>query len=261
MIAHNENACLELRKAGPVEMGFGLFAKCDIPQGTLLSEYTGRLFPLDSLNLRDGTYAFVFGGTAYCDASQYGTLSRFVNHHCKKYNLDIVDVVYGRRKVICYTARRDIAKDEQLFVTYGFEYFKADNLCQCDAMEKPHLPVQKKSYKGLNRAAVYSSIDGVELLPLDDEDEIKGSNEIYTTASPENQTETKKPRNETKETKNETKVPKKEAEESKKQSKNPRGESKEKKEVVSNAKVVKSKQKKRLRLTYNRSLRRSPRSQ
>ncbi|PSS02253.1 Pre-mRNA-splicing factor of RES complex-domain-containing protein [Coniella lustricola] len=139
LIVHNESVCCELRKVGPVEMGFGVFAKCAIPKDTPLSEYTGRLFPLDSRTSGSGTYDFVFAGSACCDASQYGTMSRFVNHHCVNYNLAVKDLMYGRRRVICYTTNRDIAPGEQLFVNYGNTYFNEARRCRCDSQTRPHL--------------------------------------------------------------------------------------------------------------------------
>lgn len=68
-------------------------------------------------------------------------ITRFVNHRCKP-NLDVVFVTYGRRKCIAFTAIRDIAPGEQVFIHYGDDYFRERNPCLCDIVPYPHVPAK-----------------------------------------------------------------------------------------------------------------------
>lgn len=128
---------MEIGKAGP--LGFGIFAKRAIPRYTLVCEYVGRLTPSDARCFTaDTSNVFQMVGTARVDSLEYGNSSRFVNHHCTEYNLDVVDIMYGRRKVLCFRTNRAIAKGEQLYITYGNWYWTVGKPCRCDAVEHPH---------------------------------------------------------------------------------------------------------------------------
>lgn len=131
---------LELRQAGSPEMGKGIFARRFIHRGTIVCEYAGRLYPLDAQILpADGSYFFHHSGCAMIDSLVYGNISRFANHHCSKSNLDVVDTMYGQRKVLVYQTNRDVHKDEELFVNYGTVYWTVEKPCLCSASEDPHL--------------------------------------------------------------------------------------------------------------------------
>lgn len=129
---------MEVRDAGA--MGMGIFAKRAIEKDTLLCEYTGRLLPINpAQSPTDSTYTWHVTETCRVDSAEYGNIGRFSNHHCTEYNCDAMDLMYGRRKVMCYKTRRDIAKGEQILVNYGLEYFHAERPCRCTAADGPHL--------------------------------------------------------------------------------------------------------------------------
>lgn len=137
-LAAQESRYLEIRHAGA--MGLGIFAKRAIPKGTLLCEYTGRLMPIDFTHPpADPSYTWHVAGTCRVDSLVYGNIGRFANHHCLRYNCDAIDVMYGRRKVLCYNTRCDIPEGTQVFVNYGHQYFTAEKPCLCTAADEAHL--------------------------------------------------------------------------------------------------------------------------
>lgn len=138
-LASNEAKYLEIRDAGA--MGMGVFATQAIKKGTILCEYTGRLFPLDAAVFPpdDGAYTWHVSGRCLVDGALDGNIGRFVNHHCTQYNCDPMDLVYGRRKVLAYRVERAISRGEQLYVNYGINYFVPSKPCRCSAVEYPHL--------------------------------------------------------------------------------------------------------------------------
>ncbi|CAN8103083.1 unnamed protein product [Discula destructiva] len=149
-LARQQTRYLEIRSAGA--MGKGVFATRRISKDTLLCEYTGRLLPLNpATGPADGayTYAWHVSRTCLVDAAVYGNIGRFANHHCTQFNCDAVDVMYGRRKVLCYRANQDIAAGEQVFANYGREYFTAAKPCACTASDEPHLMGSHKRVKSL----------------------------------------------------------------------------------------------------------------
>lgn len=134
-----EDCYIEIRKAGDTRIGVGVFAKAFIPKGTVLCEYMGRLLPFDGNKPNsDWTYVFNHVGSCYIDPRVYGNVSRFVNHHCTSYNLNVVDVMYGKRRVLAYKAKRDIEADSELFVSYGPQYWTTAKPCLCDAAKSAH---------------------------------------------------------------------------------------------------------------------------
>lgn len=138
LLASREARYLEIREAGTV--GMGMFAKRAIKKGTLVCEYTGRLMPIDFTDWpADSSYTWHVAGTCRVDSVVFGNIGRFSNHHCTEFSCDAVDLMYGRRRVLCYRARRDIAKDEQIYVNYGMDYFTADKPCLCTAAGEAHL--------------------------------------------------------------------------------------------------------------------------
>lgn len=120
-------------------MGKGVFANRRIPSGSIIGEYLDRLYPLGNLQAHD-KYVFLIREIAEVKASQFGNLTRFVNHHCYP-NLTTPRLgMYGKRQVVLYEANREIEAGEQLFVDYGTRYFSLpNNPCKCDAQDGDHL--------------------------------------------------------------------------------------------------------------------------
>lgn len=127
-------------------MGKGVFTTCNIPSGVWIGEYLGELIPpqLTSL-MQSNMYLFEFDEKVSCDASMLGNWTRFMNHHCRP-NVKAKDCVYARRKVIGFKTARRIKKGEQLFISYGEEYFKGNGLlCRCDGFPRHHMPQELPS--------------------------------------------------------------------------------------------------------------------
>jgi hypothetical protein len=53
-----------------------VFAVANIPRGTLIGEYLGRLIPLDTAHPRDARYTYTIEGRTESDGQQYGNVSR-----------------------------------------------------------------------------------------------------------------------------------------------------------------------------------------
>jgi len=123
-------------KLSSPEVGYGLFAKTDIPAGSVIGVYGGRLTRVVANGVTDTDYAWSYqnyedpetGETfEICiDGRVYGTWLRFVNHkHDSEANLYGMYVPYKNNWYLLYHARNFIAKDEELFTSYGDFYWEA----------------------------------------------------------------------------------------------------------------------------------------
>jgi hypothetical protein len=123
-------------KLSSPEVGYGLFAKTDIPAGSVIGVYGGRLTRVLPNGATDTDYAWSYqnyedpktGETfEICiDGRVYGTWLRFVNHkHDSEANLYGMYVPYKNNWYLMYHARNFIAKDEELFTSYGDFYWEA----------------------------------------------------------------------------------------------------------------------------------------
>lgn len=73
-------------------------------------------------------------------AKEFGNWTRFINHRCLP-NVEADNTHYGGRRAVVFTADRDIARGEQLFISYGRHYFTGLGLlCKCDVYQGDHLP-------------------------------------------------------------------------------------------------------------------------
>lgn len=136
---HFETQRLEIRES-PAGYGRGVFARQTIRAGELVSEYAGRLLPVDGdAATFGGAYVFLLEGCYHVDAALYGNASRFVNHHCTRPNVAVREIMYGRRRVLAYRATCDVRAGEELFVHYGPQYWVPGRPCLCDASERPHV--------------------------------------------------------------------------------------------------------------------------
>ncbi|KAG8165872.1 hypothetical protein KVR01_004424 [Diaporthe batatas] len=125
---------LQIRKA---RWGFGVFAREDIPKGTLIGEYLGRLVPFHPCPRVESAYVYVITGRAECDAETYCNITHFINHNCNC-NTNPVTAMYGGRAVVVFSTKREIAAGEEITIDYGPEYFHRDFPCECDAFDYPH---------------------------------------------------------------------------------------------------------------------------
>ncbi|KAK7978764.1 hypothetical protein PG988_006254 [Apiospora saccharicola] len=133
---------IEVRQTGG-DMGLGLYARPNklLPKGFVLGEYLGELVPDDGTRrsrIKDTSYVFGWDGVMQVDARLVGNHTRFANHHCKP-NAECQRIVVGGRRIFQFQTTRQIGPGEQIFVSYGADYFR-DMDCVCDAQPGPHKP-------------------------------------------------------------------------------------------------------------------------
>ncbi len=109
--------------------GNGVFAAADIPAGTRLVQYKGKLLThaeSDRLH-RDGaetghTFLFSLNDDYVIDASQQGNSARWINHGCAPNCEAVIEEDDGgdpRRDRVFIESTRDIRKGEELTYNYG----------------------------------------------------------------------------------------------------------------------------------------------
>jgi len=115
------------------KVGYGLFAAKQIGKGDFIGEYTG-VIGISEENTEvfdDGSYETDFswdypdetGGTVLeINGRLEGNELRFVNHN-RLNNLDVEHTLHKGQWLIFFVAKKDIAADDQLFVSYGDEYW------------------------------------------------------------------------------------------------------------------------------------------
>lgn len=108
----------------------GLFAKVDIPKGTVIGVYYGPLYTTKEINrmYKGGLAKYVLGSDqGYCRDcvdETVSTLMRLINSNWKlglKPTVEFVDRV--EKKDFLVKAVRDIAAGDELLVDYGDEYW------------------------------------------------------------------------------------------------------------------------------------------
>src|SRR5690606_24686414 len=109
--------------------GNGMFAAADIPAGTRLIQYKGKLLTqAESDELYgDGadtghTFLFSLNDDYVIDANQQGNSARWINHGCAPNCETVVDEDAGgdrRRDRVFIESIRDIRKGEELTYNYG----------------------------------------------------------------------------------------------------------------------------------------------
>lgn len=109
--------------------GNGVFAAADIPAGTRLVQYKGKLLThaeSDRLH-RDGaetghTFLFSLNDDYVIDANQQGNSARWINHGCAPNCQAVIEEHDGgdpRRDRVFIESIRDIRKGEELTYNYG----------------------------------------------------------------------------------------------------------------------------------------------
>lgn len=113
------------------EVGYGVFAREDIPAGTLIAEYSGVVVPKNRVRNRTWSWKYPIKGhfidtfprEVSLDGGIFGNEMRFLNHGDHR-NTSPVFVHDGTTWVNCYYARKPIAQDEELLINYGKRYWK-----------------------------------------------------------------------------------------------------------------------------------------
>jgi hypothetical protein len=114
------------------DFGYGLFANSDIKSGELIGEYTGTLVP--SSEVKDHSWSWNYPKDLYkselglpnlsLDGKLAGNALRFANHSDSP-NSEMRRVFVDGYIRIIYVAIEDIAKDKQIFVSYGAAYWES----------------------------------------------------------------------------------------------------------------------------------------
>jgi len=119
-------------------IGFGLFAKHDIPKDECIGEYTGEVITKEEKTKRGVMYEEKKLGNYFystsvdgmkIDAQAMGNHTRFINHSCQPNVWTFGVTVDGVQRVLLMTGRK-VRKDEQLFSNYGRAYFEGMR-CEC----------------------------------------------------------------------------------------------------------------------------------
>jgi hypothetical protein len=114
-------------------VGYGIKASKKIKEGDFIGVYAGRLRNLrwnDPEFKEDVDYAWYYtvldknDQHMVIDGKYQGNELRFINHASNP-NTKRIDVIVGNKFYVCYVAVKDIAKDEELTVSYGDGYWNS----------------------------------------------------------------------------------------------------------------------------------------
>jgi len=118
---HNSEYSLEIRDSTIKEAGLGVFAKAPIPAGTFIDEYKGDYFKRPT-----SRYYIAITDDLGIDAGSYprcymGMLNDVIGSR-NEYNCEFLVNVEEKRVRVWST--REILAGEELFISYGNEYWK-----------------------------------------------------------------------------------------------------------------------------------------
>lgn len=119
---------ISIQLINPV-VGYGVFAKEDIPPYSTLNHYTGLLMLDDEIHAdHDSTFSFTDFKTFSIDAMKHGNWCRFMNHCAEgesKNNAIPWEYYHEEGPRIVFTSGvRGIKKGEQILYSYGDEYWQ-----------------------------------------------------------------------------------------------------------------------------------------
>jgi len=116
--------------AGPSKIhGHGLFARVDVPPGTVFVEYAGPRLPArEGKRLADEGNAYIFRANRreFIDGSVAWNLARYANHACEP-NAESI----SRDGRIELRALRVIPKGDEITYDYGFSFRDDPTPCAC----------------------------------------------------------------------------------------------------------------------------------
>ena len=125
---------VEIQFIDPI-LGYGVFAKKNLPKGSIVGEYVGLikyLTPLEDKKLSaTNGYLFEFSDIKeldnfVVDAKTYGNFIRFINHAkkgSKKENIEAYIYCDSEGPHIIYTAKKEIKKGQELRLDYGADTY------------------------------------------------------------------------------------------------------------------------------------------
>ena len=121
----------EVKEARP-GTGKGLFARVPFGKREFIIEYTGVRIPTKKADEHPGRYLFEIEGTGWTiDGEPSSSPAKYINHACEPNAEARVEDEH-----INIYAIRDIARDEEVTIDYGQEYFEAfikPTGCKCGA--------------------------------------------------------------------------------------------------------------------------------
>ena len=118
---------VNIRFINPV-VGYGVFAKEDIPPYSTLNHYTGLLMLDDDVNPdHDSTFSFTDYKTFSIDAMKHGNWCRFMNHCAEREsNNNAIPWEYYHEsgpKIVFSSGSKGIKKGKQILYSYGDDYW------------------------------------------------------------------------------------------------------------------------------------------
>lgn len=121
------NRRISIRFINPV-VGYGVFAKENIPPYSTLVQYTGVLMLDEDINVdHDSTFSFTDYKTFSIDAAKHGNWARFMNHCAEgeKGNNAIPWEHYTEKgpRIVFTSGQRGIKRGEQILYSYGDDYW------------------------------------------------------------------------------------------------------------------------------------------
>lgn len=151
-----KDSVLELIDKG-APMGIGVFVAPGkngnsniINKNQIIGEYIGEVLPGSTPAAQLSSYAFTWDEdrpaiTNIIEPVRHGNIFRFCNHHCTP-NVEIQAAVISGRQILLLSATREIVEGEELYVSYGSDYFTSRNMqCACDCKPQPHDPRKIKT--------------------------------------------------------------------------------------------------------------------
>ena len=126
---------LKVRRA---RTGLGLFTEQEIPKGSCVIEYTGRILTDEEYDRSRSRYLFDLGNGKVLEGAARANKARYINHSCRPNCKSEV-----HRGHIYIHATRRIRAGEELVYNYGKEYFDAylGKNCLCPKCSPPELAV------------------------------------------------------------------------------------------------------------------------
>lgn len=127
-----------LVKRAPKGLGLGLYAGENIPKGSCIIEYTGRVISKQEEMTSRSRYLFSVTKNKTIDGASRKNTARYINHSCKP-NAE-VEIYKGR---VFIFALRAIKEGEAITYDYGKEYcdeYFAKDGCKCDSCVKRTAP-------------------------------------------------------------------------------------------------------------------------
>lgn len=126
------NRRVSIRFVNPV-VGYGVFAKEDIPPYSTLCQYTGLLMLDDEIDPdHDSTFSFTDYKTFSIDAAKYGNWARFMNHcaegEAKNNVIPWEHYLEEGPRIVFTSGQHGVKKGAQILYSYGDDYW-ADKRC------------------------------------------------------------------------------------------------------------------------------------